>query len=129
MIKVKVKKGSNYPVSTPKIKQKLQSFFKREGIVSDAVVFVSIIGKDKMYELAKNYLGENKVLHNVLSFPEKETRGNFAYPPDSPLFLGEIIVCYPKAFEEAQTESKRIDEKLEELVEHGALHLMGKNHE
>ena len=129
MIKVYVKKQSNYPVDTPDLKQILRDFLKEEGIVSDSVVNIWIVGKDKMYDLAEKYLDEKNILHNVLSFPATETKEDFVYPPDEYLYLGEIIVCYPKAFEEAKQEGKRIDEKVQELVKHGALHLLGKHHD
>ena len=43
--------------------------------------------------------------------------------------MGEIVICYPKVLEEAKLEGKLIDQKAYELVEHGALHLLGFHHE
>jgi ssRNA-specific RNase YbeY (16S rRNA maturation enzyme) len=45
------------------------------------------------------------------------------------LHLGEIVVCYPKVVEEAKNEDVLIDDKVYELVEHGAFHLLGIHHE
>jgi len=129
MITVYVKKQSNYPVSAPKIKKALKEFLEKEGIVSDTDVNVSVIGKDKMLYLAKKYLNEKETLHNVLSFPTSEVRGEFKPPPDKIIHLGEIVVCYPKVIEEAGSEGMLIEEKVIELVTHGALHLLGKHHE
>lgn len=129
MIKIYVKKQSNYPVDTPQLKKTLRQFLEKEGIVSDSLVNIWIVGRQKMLEIAEEYLDEEDVIHNVLSFPASETTGDFVYPPEEYLYLGEIIVCYPKAFEEAKEEEKRIDEKVQELVNHGALHLMGKHHD
>jgi probable rRNA maturation factor len=129
MIKVYVNKQSNYPVSAPNIKKKLKSFLVDEGIVSDARVDLFLVGKERMLDLAESYLGEKGVLHNVLSFPATEIKGEFVYPPGELLHLGEILVCYPKAFEEAQEEGISIEKKVTELVLHGAEHLMGKHHE
>ena len=81
-----------------------------------------------MLNLGQKYL-KDKIVHNVLSFTEDEMQKKFVYPPDNIIRLGEIIVCYPKAFEEAKTEGKLIDDKIKELVEHGALHLLGIHHE
>ena len=127
MIKIYVKKQSNYPVDTPALKRSLRSFLESEGIVSDSLVNIWIVGRKKMLSMAEEYLDEKNVLHNVLSFPASETKEDFVYPPGY-LYLGEIVVCYPKAFEEAKEEEKRIDEKVQELVNHGALHLLGKHH-
>lgn len=124
MIKIYVKKQSNYPVSTPELKKHLRDFLKDKGIVSDTQVSVALVGERQMLDLAKKYLEDNRV-HNVLSFPADEVKGKFVYPPDGVIRLGEIVICYPRAFEEAKKEGKGIDEKVVELVEHGAMHLMG----
>ncbi len=129
MIKVYVKKTSSAGVSTPKLKNALKKFLEKNGIFSDAVVEVAIVGEKKMLELAKTYLDEDNVLHNVLSFPTSETKGQFVTPPDGFMHLGEIVVCYPQAVREANDEGKRIDEKVIELVEHSALHLLGIHHD
>ena len=129
MIKVYLSKQNNYPVSAPKVKNALKDFLKKEGIVSKADVSVSIVGKTKMLLLAKKYLHETNVLHNVLSFPFMEAKDTFVEPPDDTIHLGEIYVCFPKVTEEASSEGKLIEEKVIELVLHGALHLLGKHHE
>jgi len=129
MIHVYINKQSNFAVSVPKIKDALQKLFIKEGIVSNADVSVSIVGEKKMLTLAKKYLKENNVLHNVLSFPFAETKEPFVEPPDNVIHLGEIVFCYQKVIEEAQKEGKLIDEKFVELAEHGAMHLLGKHHE
>ncbi|MFH1863345.1 MAG: rRNA maturation RNase YbeY [bacterium] len=136
MIKVDVVKQSNYPVSSTNIKKALRELLIKQGIVSDAEVSVAIVGEKKMLEVGRKYL-KDKVLHNVLSFTPDEARyqtvpgeaiEKFIYPDDKLVHLGEIVVCYPKAVEEAKREDKLIEEKVRELVEHGAMHLLGFHH-
>ena len=129
MIKVFVKKQSNYPVSAPKIKKNLDEFLEKQGIKSSAEVSVFIVGEKKMLLLAKKYLKEKGIVHNVLSFPFNEGGEGFVNPPDDILRLGDIVVCFPKLVEEAKEESVLIEVKLQELVEHGALHLLGIHHD
>jgi probable rRNA maturation factor len=128
MVKVSVTKQSNYPVGVAVIKKKLAAFLLKQGIVSDAEVSVALVGEKKMLELGKQYL-KDKDLHNVLSFTPNEVKGQFVFPPDKLIHLGEIVVCYPKAVEESKVENVLIDERVYELVEHGALHLLGIHHE
>lgn len=128
MITVNVSKQSNFPVKSSLIKKRLREFLVKEGIVSDCVVSVAVVGESKMLETGKKHL-KDKILHNVLSFTESEIKGSFMYPPDGKIYLGEIILCYPKVLEEAREEGILIDEKAGELIEHGALHLLGKHHE
>ena len=129
MITVHVKKQSNYPVSTPSVKKSLQKFLSDKGIVSDAQVNVAIVGETRMVSLAEKYLDEKGIVHNVLSFPASEVKSEFVNPPDDAIHLGEIIVCFPKARDEANQEGVLIDEKVIQLVNHGALHLLGIHHE
>ena len=133
MIKVNVSKQSNFPIKSSLIKKRLKDFLTKEGIVSDCVVSVAIVGEAKMFEVGRKHLNDlpaqaGKTLHNVISFTESELKGNFVYPPDGKIYLGEIILCYPKVVEEAKEEGTLIDERACELVEHGALHLLGKHH-
>ena len=89
---------------------------------------VSFVGEENMKKLAKIYLGEKDELHTVLSFPESEAKGKFVYP-DTVIRLGSIVLCYPYLVEEAKKDNKLIMDKINELVEHGAAHLLGRHHD
>jgi rRNA maturation RNase YbeY len=128
MIKIYVKKQADYPVSAVKIRQRLREFLRKSGIVSDSIVNIALVGKKRMSDLSRRYLKGKDGIHNVLSFTESEIKGKFVYPNDGMIRLGEIIVCYPKAFEEAKKEGKLIEDKVYELIEHGARHLLGEHH-
>ncbi len=128
MITVLVSKQSNYPVSSLKIKKELVQFYEEQGIVSDADVSVSLVSEDTMLEVSNEFLKDNLV-HDVLSFPQRESKGEFVDPPDGILHLGEIIVCYQMAVEEAKEEGKGIEEQVLFLIKHGALHLLGIHHD
>lgn len=127
MVKVNVFKQSNYPVKVSEIKKKLAAFFVKNGIVSDAEVAVAIVGETKMMTVGKKFLKDGK-LHNVLSFTPAESPG-FVFPPDGVIHLGEIIVCYPVAVKEAGIDNVLTGAKVYELIEHGAMHLLGIHHE
>lgn len=133
MIKVSVSKQSNYPVGVTVIKKRLSTFLQKQGIVSEAEVSVAIVGEKKMMEIGNKYLKDvygkpDKKLHNVLSFTPNETKENFVFPPDGIIHLGEIVVCYPLAVKESGEENILINERVCDLVEHGALHLLGIHH-
>ena len=128
MIRVNVSKQSNYPVSSSVLKKSLKDFLAKKGLVSDAEVSVALVSEKKMLDLGRKYLKDSK-MHNVLAFADEETKGKFAYPPDGLIRLGEIIVCYPQAVKEAEKENNLIENKILELIEHGAEHLLGMHHE
>ena len=128
MIQVNVKKQSNYPIKVSVVKKQLKSFLKEKGLVSDFSVNVSFVNEKTMLKLATKFLGEKDTMHSILSFPEAEVKGDFEYPSGTPLPLGEIVICYPELINEAKEEGVLIDSKINELVEHGALHLLGEHH-
>lgn len=127
MIKINVTKQSNYPVSGVVIRKFLQKFFKDNGIVSDAEAHVSFVGEAKMKSLGKKYYKKDSKIHNVFSFVESEAK-DFKNPPNTIMNLGEIVVCFPVVLKEAKAEGKLIEEKVLELVEHSAMHLLGIHH-
>lgn len=128
MITVLVSKQSNYPVSATKIKKEVAEFLRGHGVSSDADVAISLVSEETMLTVSNEYLKDN-LIHDVLSFPTMEARGEFVSPPDGILHLGEIIVCYQRAFEEAQEDGVPIERKVIDLITHGCLHLLGIHHD
>lgn len=130
MLKINIFKQLNYPISSVKVKKFLTKFFTEHGIVSDAQVSVSFVNEKEMQKLGKKYYkkdlpaqaGSN--LHNVFSFVESESM-KF---PNEKINLGEIVVCFPIVVREASHEGKLIEDKVLELIEHSALHLLGIHH-
>ncbi|MHB0870337.1 MAG: rRNA maturation RNase YbeY [Chloroflexota bacterium] len=72
---------------------------------------------------------------DVLSFPLQEyeapekPRLQFPLPPDEPLPLGDIVISYPRAVEQAQEYGHSLDRELAFLTVHGLMHLLGYDHE
>ena len=128
MISVFVKNQSKYSINSNKIKLALTTLLEQRGVVSKTKVSVAIVDEKKMLDISRKYLKDDKV-HNVLSFTYDEVKENFVYPPDNSKYLGEIIVCYSKAKEEARVEGISTDDRIVDLVKHGALHLIGIHHD
>ena len=128
MISVFVKNQSKYHVNSRKIKQALATLLEQRGVVSNTKVSVALVDEKQMLDISSKYLKDDKV-HNVLSFTYDEAKMVFVYPPDNSKYLGEIIVCYPIAKKEASIEGMKAEDKVIELVEHGAMHLIGVHHD
>ena len=60
---------------------------------------------------------------NVLSFPAP------AHPAPGPRFLGDVALGYETVLLEADAEGKRFEDHVAHLLVHGALHLIGYDHE
>lgn len=117
MVNVLVSADSKYPVSKPKIKRAVESVLREKGVTSDVEVSVLICGERKARQLAKQYLKDDKP-HNVLSFPTE------TFPA-----IGDIVICYSVAQQEANQDNVLTDTKISELVSHGMLHLLGEHHD
>ncbi len=119
---------SRYKTNKEFLAKHLARVLDEEGIKGSTAVSVLICGKRKVRELARRYLRAPED-HNVLSFVYSEIKKPFVDYPDNTLNLGEIVVCYPLAQEEAMEENKMVDQAVAELAEHGLRHLLGQHHE
>lgn len=128
MIRVYVTRQSRYPGDTKRLKNAVKSVLKEHN-VTDGEVSIALVGVRKIRELSKKYMGEDErhPLHEVLSFPASETKGEFVQKSEL-IHLGDIVVCFPEARRMAMKRNRFVDEILQELVEHSTLHLIGIHH-
>lgn len=125
MNRILISADSRYPITRPKIKKAIESVLREQKVTSEVEISVLVCGTRKAADLARKYLNDPKP-HNVLSFPFEEKVSAGA---DGLLMLGDIAVCYPIAQEEATRDNIMLDVKINELVTHGLLHLLGEHHE
>lgn len=117
---------SRYRVNRKRIKTVISKVLTEREMKGPVEVSVAIVGDRKMRALSKKYKGEDKT-RNILSFSLSE--GESTYPPSEVLRLGDIVISYPQVIREASEEEVLVDDKIDELVQHGMLHLLGINHE
>lgn len=116
---------SRYKVNRKKIKESVLKILSEHKINASCEVSIAIVGNRKMRGLNKKYRDIDKST-NVLSFPQQE--GKVVAPVANRLYLGDIVIAYPKVIEEASRENMLVDEKVAELVEHSVRHLLGIHH-
>jgi probable rRNA maturation factor len=116
---------SRYRANRKLIKQTVESVLTQKGIVGPVEISVAIVGSRKMRALNNQYRNIDKPT-NVLSFSQIE--GEATVMPKDVLMLGDVIVCYPVAVDDAARDNMLVDKKIAELVEHGVLHLLGEHH-
>ncbi|MEK7450697.1 MAG: rRNA maturation RNase YbeY [Patescibacteria group bacterium] len=117
---------SRYKVNRRKIKLAINNILGKQEVTGPVEVSVAIVGDRKMRELSRKYKNEDKT-RNVLSFSLME--GEAIRVPDDILRLGDIVISYPVVIKEASKEEMLVDDKIDELVGHGLMHLLGINHE
>lgn len=121
---------SRYRVNRKRIVSAINNLLKQQEIAQDVEVSVAVVGDRKMHALNKQYRNLDKTT-NVLSFSMSDG-GPTVLPPTvrtDVLRLGDVIVSYPQVIVEASEEDVLVDDKIDELVTHGVLHLLGIHHE
>lgn len=110
----------------------LSSVIKRaladEGLEGKSEVSVVITDDEEIQRLNATYRGVNRPT-DVLAFPLKQSTADFVEPPDGVLHLGDVVVSFPRAAEQAADYGHSLDRELSYLAVHGLLHLLGYDHE
>jgi probable rRNA maturation factor len=117
---------SRYRVDRKRIKRIVISILEEQKIYTPLEVSVAIVGDRKMKALNKKYRQKDTTT-NILSFPLSE--GDSTHLPMDLLRLGDIVISFPEVIREAARDEKLVDDRVEELVQHGMLHLLGLHHE
>jgi probable rRNA maturation factor len=117
---------SRYKVNRKRIKSAVQNVLEDQNIQTPFEVSIAIVGDRKMRVLNKKYRNLDKTA-NILSFPLNE--GEPTKLPTDIIRLGDIVISYPMVIKESSEQEMLVDDRVEELVQHGMLHLLGLHHE
>lgn len=137
MINVIVSADPRYNVNKTAIKAAVFEVLLKNHISGKVEVGVNVVGDRKMHELNRKYRGIDSTT-DILSFALEESnpaslqhipRIGFVASPDRWLRLGDIVISYPQALEDASIEGISVDEEVKYLVEHGVRHLLGIHHD
>ena len=114
---------SRQKISLKKIKQTVQ-------VILDALdcpngeISILIVDDPQIEELNQQYLNRQGPT-NVIAFAMRE--GEFS--DLSPHLLGDVVISTDTAAREAQMAATSMEQRFNELLVHGILHLMGYDHE
>src|SRR5690348_7246369 len=117
---------SRYKVNRKKIKSAVVSVLADNSVKSAVEVSIAIVGDRKMAKLNMQYRGKEGTT-NVLSFPLAE--GEQSKLPSDVNRLGDIVISYPMVIKEASQYEQLVDDRVDELVKHSMLNLLGLHHE
>ena len=88
-----------------------------------------LVSDETIRRLNLEHRGKDAVT-DVLSFPlAGPNEPRFVLPPDVPVSLGDVVVSYRRAVAQAQEFGHSVERELAYLVAHGALHVLGFDHE
>lgn len=118
---------SRYKANRKRIQSTIIKLLKNHEIKGSVEVSVAIIGNRKMRALSTKYKSEDKTA-GILSFSLIEGETTYL-PKDNVLRLGDIVLSYPEVLKQASEDEMLVDDKIDELIEHGLNHLLGINKE
>ncbi len=136
MLNIIITSDPRYDVDKDAIQAAALNVLQKNRVSSKVEIGVTIVGDRKMHELNKKYRGIDSTT-NILSFALEDPHPTHLQPvpsvgfiaaPDKWLRLGDIIISYPQAVEDAGTEGTSVDAEITFLVEHGVNHLLGIHH-
>jgi len=108
-----------------------QEVLKAESITPPYEMSLVFTDSETVQRLNRDYRGVDEPT-DVLAFymlPQQGADSDFVFPPDDVTHLGEVIISYPKAVEQAEEQGHSTEQELTLLIIHGILHLLGYDHE
>jgi probable rRNA maturation factor len=98
------------------------------GRIREADLAVRVVGSKEGRALNRHYRGKDYAT-NVLSFPA-DVADDIKMPKGVKMpLLGDLVLCAPVIAREAREQKKPLSAHYAHLTVHGALHLLGWNHE
>jgi probable rRNA maturation factor len=122
-----VEDGLNAEWDEKRIAALVQAILARERSRGEYVIALHLVGDETIRQLNAAHRGKD-IHTDVLSFP-LQSADHFVLPPDEPANLGDVVISYPRATEQAEEFGHTTQRELAYLVAHGVLHVLGYDHE
>jgi probable rRNA maturation factor len=105
------------------LEQAARATFQHQGISLDVSISIVVTDDPQMQRLNFQFVGID-VPTDVLSCP-----AGYTDPDSETFYLGDILISYPRAYEQAEKAGHPVESELQLLVVHGILHLAGHDHD
>ncbi len=126
---IAIKADSKFPIDRKRLRTSLANAWAKYDSNVETNLSVTVVGGRKMAQLNSEYLkGEGAA--DVLAFPQQgggSKEVGFVSPKGVPLELGDIVICYPLAREQAARLGVLVDDRIEDLALHGLKNIIGAN--
>jgi probable rRNA maturation factor len=103
----------------------VESAFLASHAVGPAALSLVITSAEAVQALNRQFVGEDAPT-DVLAFPTSDDPT--ATEPGEPPYLGDVVIAYPVAREQASQAGHPTQSELQLLAIHGVLHLLGYDH-
>lgn len=109
-------------LETDFIEQASRVTYQMLGISHDTGTSIVITGDNQLHKLNLQFAGNDEST-DVLSFP-----AGYTDPDSGSFYLGDVLISYPRALEQAKITGYSVEAEIQLLVVHGILHLAGYDH-
>ncbi len=109
-------------------KELLQLIVQQQQLNKKCEVSVTIVSLATIQEINKSYRGIDQPT-DVISFAFNDEPDAFVLPDDFVTTLGDIMICFDKAQEQAVQYEHSLKREMAFLFVHGMLHLLGYDHQ
>jgi probable rRNA maturation factor len=134
MVDVLIRPKFQAKVDVPRIRHTVEDVLRREAASLDASLSVVITDDAEIKALNHQFRGIDAPT-DVLSFGQEpteagpgQTQVSFVAAPEEPPYLGDVIISFPRAKEQAAEHGTSTEQELRLLIVHGVLHLLGYDH-
>ncbi|MFC2015557.1 rRNA maturation RNase YbeY [Chloroflexota bacterium] len=112
-------------LSPHKLKQIAEASLHHEGRTGQATLVIT--DDQGIQTLNRDFLGID-VPTDVLAFPAQDDSDGFVFAPGEEHYIGDVIISYPRALQQAQELGHPVEHEICLLIIHGFLHLLGYDH-
>lgn len=136
MINIIISSDPKYDVDKSSIQSTVVAALQKNRVIGRVEVGITIVGDRKMHELNRKYRGVDSTT-DILTFALEDPnpinlqhlpRVGFISSPDKWLRLGDIVISYSQAVEDAALDGIAVEQEIMMLIEHGVDHLLGHHH-
>ena len=127
MIQVLIRPSLEDKIDPARVERVARIVLEMESVSSDALLSVVITDDDEIQSLNRQFRGIDAPT-DVLSFVDDASDASFVTDAGEPPYLGDVILSYPRAQEQAAEQGHGTDDELRLLIVHGVLHLLGHDH-
>ncbi len=110
------------------VERAVRETLRTEGVTGPIEVGVLIADDARLHALNRDYRGIDAPT-DVLSFGDDGATGPFVSQPEGPRYLGDIAISLDRVLAQASEYGHSPARELAYLAVHGALHLLGYDHE
>lgn len=129
LIRFRVRRKAGARLNRRLLRDLSLTVLRAEGIDAPFGVSLHFVDDDEIRGLNAAHRGIDRPT-DVLSFSlADDAAPHFVLPPNEPRELGDVVISYPRAVEQAREYGHSIERELGYLVAHGLLHILGHDHE